>query len=72
MLDSKGETQDACRQFGKFRENCPEVAEAYQREGVCQAKLGAVDEAKKSLEQCAAKATDEALKDDCQRLREKL
>lgn len=72
MLDAKGQTEEACRQFGKYRENCPAVAEAYQREGLCQAKLGALEEAKKSLGLCVAKATDEALKDDCQRLQEKL
>ncbi|MBU8899415.1 social gliding motility protein Tgl [Corallococcus sp. H22C18031201] len=70
IYDETGRTEDACRQFGRYRENCPEVADAYLREGVCQAKLGQVEAAKQAFSQCEAKAkaSEQGLKDDCQRL----
>ncbi|MCP3144928.1 social motility TPR repeat lipoprotein Tgl [Pyxidicoccus xibeiensis] len=74
IYDETGRLDDACRQFTRFRENCANVAEAYMREGVCQAKLGQVDAAKQAFESCEAKAkpAEHALKDDCRRLLEKL
>ena len=46
---------------------CPEVADAYFREGVCTAKQGKAEEAKNAFAGCASRAQGE-LKDDCQRL----
>ncbi|RKH84585.1 tetratricopeptide repeat protein [Corallococcus sp. AB045] len=70
IYDETGKTEEACRQFGNYREKCPDVAEAYQREGVCQAKLGRVDEAKKALALCESKAqpNESVLKDHCRSL----
>ncbi|XXF75489.1 social motility TPR repeat lipoprotein Tgl [Myxococcaceae bacterium GXIMD 01537] len=67
-----GKTEEACRQFGRYRETCPEVADAYMREGVCQAKLGQVDAARKSFSTCEEKAVPVTLKDECRSLREHL
>jgi Tfp pilus assembly protein PilF len=74
IFDETGRTDDACRQFSRYRENCPDVADAYMREGVCQAKRGEVDAAKAAFGQCEAKAkpAEQVLKDDCRRLLEKL
>jgi len=74
IYDETGRTADACRQFLLYRENCPDVAEAYMREGVCQAKQGQVDAAKAAFAGCEskAKAGEQVLKDDCRRLLEKL
>ncbi|QDE68168.1 MULTISPECIES: social motility TPR repeat lipoprotein Tgl [Myxococcus] len=74
IYDETGRTSEACRQFTHYRENCPDVAEAYMREGVCQAKLGQVDAAKAAFATCEtkAKAGEQVLKDDCRRLLEKL
>jgi TolA-binding protein len=71
IYDETGQTEDACRQFGKFREYCPDAPEAHLREGTCLAKLGKVQEAKASFEACAQKAQD-PMKGDCQRLKEQL
>lgn len=62
----------ACRDFGKFREACPDVADAYYREGSCLVKLGRRDAAKQSFATCQAKAPNEALKGECRRLAEQL
>ncbi|WP_338866861.1 social motility TPR repeat lipoprotein Tgl [Myxococcus stipitatus] len=74
IFDETGRTEDSCRQFTRFRESCPEVAEAYMREGVCLAKLGQADAAKQSFAVCETKAkpSEQGIKDDCRRLLEKL
>jgi len=74
IYDETGRTEDACRQFTRYRENCPEVADAYMREGVCEAKRGQVDAAKAAFAGCETKAkpAEHQLKDDCRRLLEKL
>jgi tetratricopeptide (TPR) repeat protein len=70
--EQAGNTDEACKQFGYYREKCPNEADAYMREGVCLAKQGQVDTAKERLDTCQSKATQPALKEECQRLREKL
>jgi tetratricopeptide (TPR) repeat protein len=62
----------ACRDFGKYREACPEMADAYYREGSCLAKLGQRDAAKQSFTTCQAKAPNESLRGECRRLAEQL
>ncbi|MFZ5469266.1 MAG: social motility TPR repeat lipoprotein Tgl [Myxococcota bacterium] len=70
--DEQGAADEACRQFAKYRENCPEVAEAHYREGVCLAKLGQVETAKERLTECVSKTTSDQLRDDCESLKQKL
>ncbi len=70
--DEQGNTAEACKQFGRYRENCPAEADAYYREGLCQAKTGKRSEARKSFDDCVAKTGPEALKDDCRRLKEQV
>ena len=74
IFDETGKTDDACRQFSRYRESCPDMADAYMREGVCQARRGEVDAAKDAFTACEAKAkpAEQELKDDCRRLLEKL
>jgi type IV pilus assembly protein PilF len=75
IYEQTGSTEEACKQFGQYREKCPDVADAYMREGVCLAKLGQADTARERLQTCEAKADQPAqkpLKDECQRLREHL
>jgi Tfp pilus assembly protein PilF len=72
MFDEVGQVEESCRYFGKFQEACPEAAEAYYRAGVCQAKLGRQDAAKKSFTDCQTKNGSETVKEDCRRLAEQL
>ncbi len=72
IQEEQGQTADACRQFARYRENCPDVAEAYLREGTCLAKLGRREEALDRFKSCEEKATAPLQKDECQLFREKL
>ncbi|MGQ0506153.1 MAG: social motility TPR repeat lipoprotein Tgl [Myxococcaceae bacterium] len=70
--DSQNEAEEGCRYFQKYQESCPDTPDAHYRAGVCQAKLGRSDVAKKSFEECQAKGGNETLKEDCHRLAEQL
>jgi tetratricopeptide (TPR) repeat protein len=73
IYDETNQTADACKQFGKYRENCGDIADAHLQEGVCLAKLGQVEQARAALETCVTKALpDQPIKEDCQSLKEKL
>ncbi|MDY7230884.1 social motility TPR repeat lipoprotein Tgl [Hyalangium rubrum] len=70
--DQTGNTEEACRQFTRYREACPDVADAHMHEAVCLAKTGQVDAAREHFTTCETKATQPVLKDECRRLREHL
>jgi tetratricopeptide (TPR) repeat protein len=70
--DDQGKTEEACTAYGRYKDSCPNSGDAYFREGVCMAKLGKTDEAKKDFAACQAKADQPAMKDDCKRLYEQL
>ena len=72
IYSERGDTELACKQLGKYREYCPDVADAHFREGVCLAKLGQTAAAKASFQACVSKATGDALRDDCKRLDQQL
>ncbi|WNG18630.1 social motility TPR repeat lipoprotein Tgl [Cystobacter fuscus] len=72
IYEESGELSEACRYLGRYREACPDVADAHLREGACLAKQGKVEEARQSFTTCEAKATSQNLKDDCHRLLEAL
>jgi Tfp pilus assembly protein PilF len=72
IYEESGATEDACKAFGKFREQCPEVAEAYLHEGVCLAKKGDLSGAHKSFQGCLDKSTNENERDECKRLKDGL
>jgi type IV pilus assembly protein PilF len=72
IYEQTGNTGQACQQFARYREVCPDVADAHMREGVCLAKQGQVDAARERLTTCEDKAAQPALKDECRRLREHL
>lgn len=70
--EETGDGREACRQYARFRETCPEAADAWRREGVCQARSGQVDEARNSFAQCEARAQAGELKDTCRQLGDQL
>jgi tetratricopeptide (TPR) repeat protein len=72
IYQETGNVSEACRSFGRYREACPDVADAYLREGACQVKMGKMEDARQSFTVCEAKAKTQALKDDCRRLLEAL
>jgi type IV pilus assembly protein PilF len=70
--DEQEQLKEALRQFTRYREACPDVADAYLREGLVQAKLGQAAAARESFSLCEEKATGVDLKDKCRSLAEKL
>ncbi|ATB26655.1 social motility TPR repeat lipoprotein Tgl [Melittangium boletus] len=72
IFEETGKVSEACRYLTRYREACPDVADAYLREGACQVKQGKVEEARKSFTTCEEKATHAVLKEDCHRLLEAL
>lgn len=72
IFEDTGKTEQACAEFSRYRESCPDAVEAYFREGVCLAKMGKVDEARERLAECASRAPMGQMRDDCRRLGEQL
>ena len=73
--DEQGRTDLACDHYGRFRDACPDAAEAYYREGVCLAKLGKTEEARKDFAACQTKSVPPGTRDfkaDCKQLLEKM
>jgi len=70
--DEQGRTELACDNYGRFREACPDAAQAYYKEGVCLAKLGKLEEARKTLAACQTRSGAPGLKDECKQLLEKM
>jgi type IV pilus assembly protein PilF len=70
IYDETGNLPEACRNYGKYREGCPDQGDAHMREAVCLSKMGQVEAAKKAFDLCITKA--DAAKDDCQRLKDAL
>jgi type IV pilus assembly protein PilF len=69
IYEAQNTLEEACKSFGKYREACPEVADAYYREGVCTAKTGDTAKAKEAFAVCQTKAgANVNLRDDCKRL----
>lgn len=72
IYEEQGNTDESCKSFARYREACPDVADAHYREGVCLAKVGDATSAKRAFDNCQLKAKAENLKDDCKRLSEQL
>ncbi len=70
--DEQGQTESACEDYQRYRDACPDAGDAHYREGVCLAKLGKTEEARKSFEACQAKSGPAATKDECKRLLERM
>lgn len=69
IYDAQNQTDDACKSYGQYREACPDVADAYYREGVCVAKQGETARAREAFAVCQTKAGNNgSLRDDCKRL----
>jgi type IV pilus assembly protein PilF len=68
IYEEQGGTEDACHYFGRYREACPDEADAHLREGACLARQGKREAARERFAACEAKARSESLKDDCRRL----
>jgi type IV pilus assembly protein PilF len=68
VYESMGSLEDGCKYYGRFREHCPDRADAQQLEGSCLLRAGNRVEAKKAFDACVEKATTDDQKDLCRRL----
>jgi type IV pilus biogenesis/stability protein PilW len=64
--------EESCKYFGRFREHCPDRADAWQYDGLCHAKRGALEDARKSFDTCIEKAATDDQKDLCKQLKGQL
>ncbi len=72
IYEERGETEDACGQYRRYREKCADVADAHYRSGMCLAKLGRAEEAAQRFADCESLAPAGELREDCARLRTQL
>lgn len=69
IYEAGGDAAASCREFSRFRETCPDVAEAHYREGACLAKAGRTEEARTRFATCFEKAgSNRDLQDECRKL----
>lgn len=72
LYEEQHSEAESCKAFSKYREACPDTADAYRREGVCQAKAGNSELAMKSFTTCVSKAPSDEVKEQCTKLKEQL
>ena len=61
--------KEACIQFGRYREACPDVPDALYRDGRCLVEVGDKEKARSNFEACVSRAGPESeLGKDCKRL----
>ncbi|MEW5740701.1 MAG: social motility TPR repeat lipoprotein Tgl [Myxococcota bacterium] len=72
LYEEQQNTEESCKYFGRYKEYCPERADAWQHDGLCHAKKGELDEARKSFDTCLEKATTDDQKDLCKQLKGQL
>lgn len=72
LYEEQQNTDESCKYFGRYREHCPDRADAWQYDGLCHAKKGELVEAQKSFDTCIEKATTDDQKDLCRTLKGQL
>jgi tetratricopeptide (TPR) repeat protein len=72
LYEEQSNAEFSCKYFTKFRESCPERADAWQHDGVCLARVGKRDEAAKAFSTCIEKTKDDDLSELCGRLKKQL
>jgi Tfp pilus assembly protein PilF len=70
--EERGNMDEACRQFGRYRQACIDTADAYYREGMCLTKLGQREAARKDFSACQLKAQSDLVRENCRKLEEQL
>jgi Tfp pilus assembly protein PilF len=70
--ESQGSATEACRSFAKYRESCPDRADAWQRDAVCLVNAGDLEGATKAFDACIEKAAVDEQKELCRGLKAQL
>lgn len=73
IYDTQNDSENACRNYARYREACPDVADAWYRDGVCLGKQGDPAKAREAFAACQSKAgSNDQLRDDCKKLQDAL
>lgn len=72
LYEEQQNSDESCKYFSRYREHCPDRADAWQYDGLCHAKKGETAEAQKSFDTCVEKATTDDQKDLCKQLKGQL
>lgn len=72
ISEETGSPAEACRSFARYRETCPNRADAYLHSGKCLLAEGKKDDARADFDTCVQKTTDDGLKESCAALRDAL
>lgn len=70
VYEAASNTAESCKYFARFREHCPDRADAWQRDGICLANAGDKEGAGKAFQNCVDKAATDDQKDLCKQLKE--
>ncbi len=72
VYEGQDKSSESCKYFARFREHCPERADAWQRDGLCLSNAGDKQAAAKAFDACIEKAQYDDQKDLCKTLKEQL
>lgn len=72
VYESQNNDAESCKYYARFREHCPERADAWQHDGLCLANRGETEAAKKAFEMCVQKAQRDEQRELCLSLKERL
>ena len=72
VYEAANNTAESCKYFARFREHCPDSADAWKRDGTCLQNAGDNEGAGKAYQSCVDKAPTDDMKDLCKQLKEQL
>lgn len=70
--EALGSNADSCKYLARYREHCPDRADAWQRDGLCLMNAGENDKAKLAFDSCVEKSKTDDQRDVCKQLRAQL
>ena len=70
VYEANNNTAESCKYFARYREHCPDQADAWQRDGVCLANAGDREGASKAFQVCMDKTANDDQKDLCKQLKD--
>ncbi len=70
VYDEQGNAAESCKYYGRYKDACPDRADAYHRVGLCLARAEKPEEATRAFTTCFEKSIDLDLKELCLKLKE--
>ena len=72
VYEASNNTAESCKYFARFREHCPDSADAWKRDATCLQNAGDNEGAGKAYQACIDKAPTDDMKDLCKQLKGQL